>query len=231
MMASWGWGTGDGGRGGGGTLGGRGSWRRGQRFRLSIFTAFAELPVQNHFLGDAGHLTVGHCVGSVSKTQGRHSFNSQNTINQGFDLTCLTLLYSYITLDTHFWFSDPFCMPGWFCFAKKNEVHQWPESCLGSPVANKMNVRLEICLVQIDFTISHFQNRSLYLGGVEWPLLCTQHCHRSCCWRWTQCALQQRYNTSCQRITLGILLKTKKNCFHRGKEMQEWRWMKTQSKI
>lgn len=24
-------------------------------------------------------------------------------------------------------------MPGWFGFAKKNEVHQWPESCLGSP--------------------------------------------------------------------------------------------------
>ena len=36
-----------------------------QTFR---FTAFAELSVQNHLPGDAGHLTVSHCVGSVLLT-------------------------------------------------------------------------------------------------------------------------------------------------------------------
>lgn len=41
---------------------------------------------------------------------------------------------------TYFWRSDPFCRPGWFCLAKKNEVHQWPESCLGSPAESSGRV-------------------------------------------------------------------------------------------
>lgn len=65
-------------RGGGqaaGRRGGEGEWRlggswwRGRCFKLSIFTAFADLSLQNHFSGDAGHLTVGHCVGAVPATQ------------------------------------------------------------------------------------------------------------------------------------------------------------------
>lgn len=43
-------------------LGGHGWWS--SWFNFSAFTAFAQLSVQNHFLGDAGHLTVGHGVGS-----------------------------------------------------------------------------------------------------------------------------------------------------------------------
>lgn len=46
-----------------------GSWWRGRQFKLSTFAAFNEFSVQNHFPGDAGHLTIGHCVGSVPATQ------------------------------------------------------------------------------------------------------------------------------------------------------------------
>lgn len=63
----------------------------------------------------------------------------------------------FIYCYTHFWVSAPFCMPGWFCFAKKNEVHQWPESCLGSPAKNRMSFRQELGLD----TFSHFQNKTL----------------------------------------------------------------------
>lgn len=56
-------------------------------------------------------------------------------------------------------------MPGWFCFAKKNEVHQWPESCLGSPVKNKMNVRQELSLEQKTMH-SHTSNLSKFLKKV-----------------------------------------------------------------
>lgn len=55
-------------------------------------------------------------------------------------------------------------MPGWFCFAKKNEVHQWPESCLGSPAKNKMSFRQELGLE----TFSHFQNKTLSLFIPGW---------------------------------------------------------------
>lgn len=60
----WGWGV-WGGREW--SLGGR--WWRGRLFKLSSFAAFTEFSVHNHFPGDAGHLTVGHCVGSVPATQ------------------------------------------------------------------------------------------------------------------------------------------------------------------
>lgn len=41
-------------------------WQRGcLLFGLPAVAGFAELPLQNHLPGDAGHLTVGHCVGSV----------------------------------------------------------------------------------------------------------------------------------------------------------------------
>lgn len=39
-------------------------------------------------------------------------------------------------------------MPGWFGLAKKNEVHQWPESCLGSPGKKRIDVSQELDLVQ-----------------------------------------------------------------------------------
>lgn len=42
-----------------------------------------------------------------------------------------------LTKNTHLWLSAPFCAAGWFGLAKKNEVHQWPESCLGSPVGGR----------------------------------------------------------------------------------------------
>lgn len=35
-------------------------------------------------------------------------------------------------------------MPGWFGFAKKNEVHQWPESCLGSPGKKTRDVNQDL---------------------------------------------------------------------------------------
>lgn len=97
--------------------------------------------------------------------------------------------------ETHFWESDPFCTPGWFCFPKKNEVHQWPESRRGSPVKTKVNIRQEgtrrYCRDSFTINLCPF----LYLGGVEWSLLCTQHCHRSCCWSWNQGALEEHGNS------------------------------------
>ncbi|TNN73290.1 hypothetical protein EYF80_016453 [Liparis tanakae] len=42
---------------------------------------------------------------------------------------------------------DPFCMAG-FCFAKKNEDHQLPESCLESPAKNTIHFSRELSLVQ-----------------------------------------------------------------------------------
>lgn len=44
-------------------------------------------------------------------------------------------------------------MPGASGFAKKNEVHHWPESCLGSPAKNKIDVRQKVDLVQGHFTL------------------------------------------------------------------------------
>lgn len=43
----------------------RGGWGALLLIGLPAVTGFAELSLQNHLLGDAGHLAVGHCVGSV----------------------------------------------------------------------------------------------------------------------------------------------------------------------
>lgn len=40
---------------------------------LPAVAGFAELPLQNHLPGDAGHLAVGHCVGSVPAEEGTGS--------------------------------------------------------------------------------------------------------------------------------------------------------------
>lgn len=40
-------------------------------FGLPAVAGFAELPLQNHLPGDAGHLAVGHCVGSVPGARGK----------------------------------------------------------------------------------------------------------------------------------------------------------------
>lgn len=42
-------------------------------FGLPAVAGFAELPLQNHLPGDAGHLAVGHCVGSVPAAQGKRA--------------------------------------------------------------------------------------------------------------------------------------------------------------
>lgn len=42
-------------------------------FGLPAVAGFAELSLQNHLPGDAGHLAVGHCVGSVPAEEGNGS--------------------------------------------------------------------------------------------------------------------------------------------------------------
>lgn len=54
-----------------------GNWRRAHWFRLPVFTALADLSVQHHLPGDAGHLAVGHCVGTVPATQKKPQFKNQ----------------------------------------------------------------------------------------------------------------------------------------------------------
>lgn len=102
-------------------------WQRGcLLFGLPAVAGFAELPLQNHLPGDAGHLTVGHCVGSVPAEER----NCSDPKSRAHTCACR---------HTYFWRSAPFCRPGWFCLAKKNEVHQWPESCLGSPAETSVS--------------------------------------------------------------------------------------------
>lgn len=38
-------------------------------FQLPALTSLTDLSLQNHVPGNAGHLTIGHCVGSISKTK------------------------------------------------------------------------------------------------------------------------------------------------------------------
>lgn len=54
-----------------------GNWRRAHWFRLPVFTALADLSVQHHLPGNAGHLAVGHCVGTVPATQKKPQFKNQ----------------------------------------------------------------------------------------------------------------------------------------------------------
>lgn len=171
-----------------GSLGGR-RWRI-RWFELPIFTAFTGLSFQNHFLGDAGHLTVGHCVGSVPATQTK-------VTHKKIELNCSWLtqiwLYSYIMTLTFEIQIHSACRAGSVLQRKRKSTSG---QNLALEVLQKTWKYLDRSLViwcretSLFHTIKTKHCSFLYLGGVEWPLLCTQHCHRSCCWSWTRGALE-----------------------------------------
>lgn len=95
----------------GGSLGG--SWWRGWWFELSNFIVFNEFFVQNHFPGDAGHLTIGHCVGSVPATQRKVSCTNLNRNNEeNSSSSAVVWLCSYFMTLTFDFQIHSACQPG-----------------------------------------------------------------------------------------------------------------------
>lgn len=143
--------------------------------------------VQNHFPGDTGHLTVGHCVGSVPATQSIISSTKTRQRTAPRQLFCGSELET-LTFDFQIRSAR---QPG---SVSQRKMTSTSGQNLASEVLRIKHIHKERILIQGDFTLSPCPFS--YLDGVEWPLLCTQNCHKSCYWSWTRGALEQRYGTS-----------------------------------
>lgn len=166
-----------------------GNWRRAPWFRLPVFTALADLSVQHHLLGDAGHLAIGHCVGTVPATQKKPQFKNQqlqgkkkikgNCLPQILQCSLLifrAVLHAGLVLFSKEKRSPPvFRVLPWKCCKEQN----WT-------LSDAERGRFSF------LKILHIKSgHAEYLDGVEWPLLCTRHCCKSCYSMWTRCALEK----------------------------------------
>lgn len=195
-MASWGWGRCDGGGKQGGTAAGRSRRKlvEGSTVQTFHFRCFQWLLCLKPFpwrcrSPDRWPLcrfcSCNQRIVSSTKTK-----RNQNKVEDSSSSAFVWLCSKFARLTFDFQIHSA-CRPG---SVLQRKMTSTSGQNLAWGVLRRKYIYKGLILIQGDFSFSPCQFS--YLDGVEWPLLCTQNCHKNCYWSWTRGALEQRYGTS-----------------------------------